>query len=166
MKQNKHTEIRMHTVYTQVKRGHISVIHVPTTQQHADMLTKPLHGPALAAGRAQLGVRPHYATSNQAVKLRGCVEAVSSHCADVAQRTTPAYLQQPRRSTQRRSDPTRHKRAHLPVHCGAPPPVRAGGSSTGLKPPALRQLPLSISENQASSKAWTHSPLWRQVKIN
>lgn len=39
----KHIEIDCHTVRDQIKAGHLKTLHVPTGNQHADILTKPLH---------------------------------------------------------------------------------------------------------------------------
>jgi len=39
----KHIEIDCHTVRDQIKAGHLTTLHVPTENQHADILTKPLH---------------------------------------------------------------------------------------------------------------------------
>lgn len=39
----KHVEIDCHTTRDQVKLGFLKVLHVPTENQHADILTKPLH---------------------------------------------------------------------------------------------------------------------------
>ncbi|KAG7594818.1 Reverse transcriptase RNA-dependent DNA polymerase [Arabidopsis thaliana x Arabidopsis arenosa] len=39
----KHIEIDCHTVRDQIKAGNLKTIHVPTGNQHADILTKPLH---------------------------------------------------------------------------------------------------------------------------
>ncbi|XP_019100930.1 PREDICTED: uncharacterized protein LOC109132925 [Camelina sativa] len=39
----KHIEIDCHTVHDQLKKGTLKALHVPTEEQHADILTKPLH---------------------------------------------------------------------------------------------------------------------------
>ncbi|KAG7577546.1 Reverse transcriptase RNA-dependent DNA polymerase [Arabidopsis thaliana x Arabidopsis arenosa] len=39
----KHIEIDCHTVRDQIKAGNLKTLHVPTENQHADILTKPLH---------------------------------------------------------------------------------------------------------------------------
>lgn len=39
----KHIEIDCHTVRDQIKAGNLITLHVPTGNQHADILTKPLH---------------------------------------------------------------------------------------------------------------------------
>ncbi|KAG7577896.1 Retrotransposon Copia-like N-terminal [Arabidopsis thaliana x Arabidopsis arenosa] len=39
----KHIEIDCHTVREQIKVGNLKTLHVPTGNQHADILTKPLH---------------------------------------------------------------------------------------------------------------------------
>lgn len=39
----KHVEIDCHTVRDQVKNGFLKLMHVASANQHADILTKPLH---------------------------------------------------------------------------------------------------------------------------
>ena len=39
----KHVEIDCHTVRDQVKKGFITLMHVPSADQHDDIMKKPLH---------------------------------------------------------------------------------------------------------------------------
>ena len=40
---SKHIDIRLHFIRERVANGEIKVVYVPSEDQHADFLTKPLH---------------------------------------------------------------------------------------------------------------------------
>ena len=52
----KHIDIRFHFLRDSYEKGEIEVIHVPTQQQTADILTKPLEQTTFARLRGELGV--------------------------------------------------------------------------------------------------------------
>jgi len=52
----KHIDIRFHFLRDSYEKGEIEVIHVPTQQQTADILTKPLEQTKFARLRGELGV--------------------------------------------------------------------------------------------------------------
>lgn len=62
-RRNKHIDVRVHHVRELVDSNDLAIMHVPTNEQRADVLTKPHHGPGLVAGRDRLGVRAPRASS-------------------------------------------------------------------------------------------------------
>jgi hypothetical protein len=66
-RRTKHIELDIHFVREKVALGHVRVLHVPTAQQYADIMTKGLPTSAFQDFRSSLCVRP------PTLKLRGGV---------------------------------------------------------------------------------------------
>ncbi|KAM3196178.1 hypothetical protein ACQJBY_072052 [Aegilops geniculata] len=57
-RRTKHIELDIHFVREKVALGELRVLHVPTSQQFTDVLTKGLHTPAFEEFRSSLCIRP------------------------------------------------------------------------------------------------------------
>ena len=57
-RRTKHIELDIHFVREKVALGELRVLHVPTTKQFADVLTKGLPTPAFEEFRSSLCIRP------------------------------------------------------------------------------------------------------------
>jgi histone deacetylase 1/2 len=62
-RRTKHIELDIHSVREKVALGQLRVLHVPTTQQFADVMTKGIPTPAFQEFRSSLCVRPLDATA-------------------------------------------------------------------------------------------------------
>jgi hypothetical protein len=72
-RRTKHVEIDLHFVREKVALGHLRVLHVPTTQQFADIMTKGLPTAAFQEFRSSLCIRPP-----DAAAAAGCQRTLSS----------------------------------------------------------------------------------------
>lgn len=52
----KHIEVKYHYIRQQVEKGKVSITSVPSSDQLADLLTKPLAGPAFELNRSRIGI--------------------------------------------------------------------------------------------------------------
>jgi histone deacetylase 1/2 len=66
----KHIELDIHFVREKVALGHFRVVHVPTTEQLADVMTKGLPTSSLEAFRLCLGVRSDAASTEGGCQIR------------------------------------------------------------------------------------------------
>jgi hypothetical protein len=64
----KHIDVRYHYIREKIKEGVVTIQHIPTDQQIADIFTKPLPRPRFEALRALLGVTRLNSTSPSSLK--------------------------------------------------------------------------------------------------
>ena len=78
-RRTKHIELDIHFVREQVALGHVRVLHVPTTQQFADIMTKGLPTPSFEEFRSSLCVGPGDASTAGGVEIYcACITCMAS----------------------------------------------------------------------------------------